>query len=88
MCSALAEYHLGEQHHDTAITWANAVVKENPCDERAHQILMRAYAASGRRSEALRQYARCQQILKDELGLEPLDETRQVFADLFHSSNP
>src|SRR5205085_10555008 len=46
MCSALAEHHLHNHNHREALTWATAIVEENPCDEGAHQILMRAYAAS------------------------------------------
>lgn len=50
--------------------------------EPAHRRLMQAYADSGRRSAALKQYAGCRRILHDELGVEPQDETRKLYEDM------
>ena len=36
----------------------------------------------GRRAEACQQYARCAAILADELGLEPMSETRSLYAEV------
>ena len=40
---------------------------------------MRAHARAGSRSQALRSYVRCSQALRDELGIEPLPETRALY---------
>ena len=79
MCRALAEYYLDEREYSNAIHWSTVILKENVCDESAHRLLMHAYAAQGRRSEALRQYHRCQQILFEELSVPPMAETEQLF---------
>lgn len=48
--------------------------------ETAHRALMRVYAATGQRSRALRQYARCQAALERELGCELDAETEALFS--------
>lgn len=78
MCSSLASYYLDTHRYTTAVQWATTILKENKCDETAHQQLMRAYAAEGRRTEALRQYQRCQQVLDEELGVSPMPETVEL----------
>ena len=47
--------------------------------EKFHRQLMRAYALSGRRSEALVQYQRCAEILERELGAAPSPETTALY---------
>jgi len=79
MCSALAEHYLGIGRYEDTAKWASAILKENRCDEEAHRQLMRAYTARGRRSEALRQYQRCEQALLHELGVAPMPETVSLF---------
>ncbi len=78
MCSSLATYYLDTHCYTSAVQWASTILKENKCDETAHQQLMRAYAAEGRRAEALRQYQRCQQVLDEELGISPTPETLEL----------
>ena len=82
MCNALVEYYLGTHRFEDAIAWATAILKENHCDEAAHRHLMHAYHALGRRNEALQQYQLCQQILFEELGVEPMPETVKLFHSL------
>ena len=50
-----------------------------PWDEQAHRQLMQLLAWDGRRNEALRQYGVCRDILHDELGLEPTEETDALY---------
>ncbi len=47
-------------------------------NEEAHRLLMRIYARSGQRHQALRQYQECQQILRQELGAAPEPATRAL----------
>jgi DNA-binding SARP family transcriptional activator len=79
MCRILTEHYLDNAHYSRARTWATASLKENHCDEKAYQQLMYLYAAAGQRSEAFRQYQRCQQVLYQELGVQPMPETEQLF---------
>ena len=79
MCAKLAEFNLEHGCHKDAAKWAIAILKVDHCDEEAHRQLMQAYAAQGRRSEALRQYQRCQRVLQEELGVQPMLETQRLF---------
>jgi len=81
MCNVLSTHFLEAAHYERAAHWAKAILDENRCDEDAHRQLMRAYAAQGRRSDALRQYHACEQILMQELGVAPMPETLQIYQD-------
>ena len=63
-----------------AIAWAELLVRLDPLREDAHRRLIRLYAETGRRADALRQYDVCVRNLKDDLGVEPLVETTLVAA--------
>ena len=58
------------------------VLSADPADEAAHRALMRAFAAAGRRDEALRQYARCTAAMRDELDATPDAETVALAAEI------
>ena len=79
MCSTLAEHYLEAGRYEDTLKWATAILKENQSDEAAHRQLIRAYFALGRRSDALRQFHRCQYILNEELGVQPMPETIELF---------
>jgi DNA-binding SARP family transcriptional activator len=66
------EHELGIQHA------ADALAAE-PFDETACQALMRAHAAAGNRAEALRVYANCRKLFREELGAEPSTQTTSAF---------
>lgn len=87
MCNALAEYCLEAGRYEHAMRWMGAILKENRCDEETHRQLMRAYAAQGRRSEALRQYQLCARILDEELGVQPMPETISLFQAILNNEN-
>lgn len=82
MCDSLAEFKLETGRYDAAAKWASAILKMDRCDEEAHRQLIRAYAAEGRRSGALRQYHYCERVLSEELGVQPAPETQKLFQKL------
>jgi DNA-binding SARP family transcriptional activator len=82
MCGVLTDHYLKIKRYEEAAKWAAAILQENRCDEAAHRQLMQIYAAQGRRSEAIQQYQRCERILHQELGVQPLPETVQLFQAL------
>ena len=47
----------------------------NPLNEEAHRRLIIAFAQTGRRGHALRQFLECRRALVTELGVEPGEET-------------
>lgn len=82
MCSALAHHYLQTQRYAEAQTWATAMLTENRCDETAHRLLIQIYIAQGHRHNAIQQYRACEEILRQELGVRPLPETRAALHHL------
>ena len=62
-----------------AIQVARRQIALDPLDEPAHRQLMTLYAQAGQFNAALRQYQECYRILKDELGVTPLEETTRLW---------
>jgi ATP/maltotriose-dependent transcriptional regulator MalT/DNA-binding SARP family transcriptional activator len=78
--SALVEtYEASGDHHD-AIRAATRLLELDPLNERAHGKLMVAYARTGRKSQALRQFLECRRALVSDLGVEPSAETARLQA--------
>lgn len=79
MCTSLAEQALTTKNYSDAIRWSTILLEENRCDEVAHRHLMQAYIEQGCRSDALRQFQRCENILRNELGVAPMPETIAIY---------
>ena len=75
---ALAEAYGRRGDHASAVRAARALVDLDPLDEHSQRLLMDAYAAAGRRGDALRQFLECRRALVEELGIEPDAETLAV----------
>jgi DNA-binding SARP family transcriptional activator len=54
----------------------------DPLQEPLHRTLMRLYAQLGRRGSALHQYQLCVSALQRELGVEPEQETKQLYQEI------
>ena len=76
--AALVDACHADDDHLAATQAARRLVELEPFDEAAHRSLIRAYARSGRRAHALRQFLECRRRLVDELGVEPAAETREL----------
>jgi DNA-binding SARP family transcriptional activator len=73
-----AEAALGEREFLPALEHAHRAVAVDRLSERGYRIAMLASYALGRQGDALRAYERCRRVLDEELGVEPLPETRFV----------
>ena len=79
-CLDLLVRHYGESgNFNQAITFARRRLKLDPIHEPAHRSLIQLYAWSGQRAAAMRQYARCKHVLKEELGISPQAATRRLY---------
>ncbi|MDJ0778075.1 MAG: BTAD domain-containing putative transcriptional regulator [Gammaproteobacteria bacterium] len=76
----LAETQLVTHDYSHAIQSAERLVKQDPLHESGWRLLMQACADSGERNRALQAFKRCEQILRDELGVEPEAETTALRA--------
>ena len=60
----------------------------DPLNEEAQRALMRAYASSGRRTQALAQYEVLRQTLRRDLAADPEAETRALYRELLAEGAP
>ncbi len=75
----LVDYYLTSGAYRRGIRYARRLLEIDPLFEEAHRKLMRLYALSGRRNNALAQYRDCRTLLQTELGVEPLEETTALY---------
>jgi TolB-like protein/DNA-binding SARP family transcriptional activator len=67
----LLAHHEASGASERAIEIAHRLLALDPVSEATHRALMSLYARHGRRGEALRQYDRCRDLLRETLGIAP-----------------
>lgn len=77
--------HSADPDPAAAIVYAKRWVDLDPLHEAAHRMLMQLYADGGDRTAALRQYRSCVAVLERDLGVEPLDETTELYESIRES---
>jgi TolB-like protein len=76
---AVLEQLAGPQGGAQRIANAKKLVSLDPLREASHRLLMAAYAAAGERGLALKQYEICRDLLKQELGVAPAQQTEDDY---------
>lgn len=78
--SALGALMAHYRHTDPAraVAHGEAILRTDPLRESVHRALMRLHVDLGHRTRALRQYEMCRTLLRDELGVGPMEETRAL----------
>jgi predicted ATPase/DNA-binding SARP family transcriptional activator/DNA-binding CsgD family transcriptional regulator len=84
----LAALHEQREEHGPAIEALERVVAEEPTSEEAHVALMRLYAFSGRRREAMLQYGRLREAFLQKLDEEPGDSSRRLYEEISSGEFP
>ena len=79
LLGSLAAYHEARGDYPAAQSCARQQVALELWDEEAHRTLMRALALDGQRNAALHQYQACCRILREELDVEPAEETVALY---------
>ncbi len=69
-------------NYSKALEYAKLILYQDELREDAHYMVMDLYWKSGDRASALRQYNTCREILKKELGVEPLAKTRELYENI------
>lgn len=72
--------------HRFGMHYARRLVAIEPLLEEAHRELMRLCALAGQRSRAIAQYEELTRLLHDELGVEPLPETRRLYESILSAA--
>jgi DNA-binding SARP family transcriptional activator len=61
------------------------LLEVEPTDEEAHRELMRAHLEAGNRQAAIRQFERLREVLRDELGVSPDQQSVEVYEQVLAS---
>ena len=81
----LAKHHASRKEFEEAIAYCRKVLDKDPLLENVHCQTMRYYGQLGDRNGAIRQYRWLEQILVDELGVEPMPDTQELYRALMDS---
>lgn len=68
--------------YEDSLACAQQILACDPLREEVHREVMRLYCDLGQRALAVRQYQRCREVLADELGILPMEETRALYAHI------
>ncbi len=74
--------------YDRAAGWARRWLSVDLLAEDVHRRLMELYSAGGKRSEAVRQYEKCSEVLREQLQVAPEAETRRLFERIREGAAP
>jgi DNA-binding SARP family transcriptional activator len=77
--ASLADYSYSRHNPTRALAYIHRLLRHEPCREDAHRLAMRCYVRLGNRSQALRQYQLCCQILAAEFDAKPEATTETLF---------
>ena len=75
----LATHHGRNENWLDAIACAREILRHDPLREHVHRALMTCHHEMGDRPSAVRQYQECEHVLRDQLAIEPMDETRALY---------
>ncbi len=79
---ALAGLYVARRDLQPAMELYQRVLAQDPYQEVAHRELMRCYYRLGDRAAAVRQYQICANILLEDLGLSPTQETEALYLQI------
>ena len=88
MLDRLVQCCMRDGHYAQGIEFATLVLRGDPAREYTHRQLMHLHALAGDRTSALRQFARCTEILHKELGVEPATRTHQLYRSICNNLYP
>jgi DNA-binding SARP family transcriptional activator len=78
MLDKLVQYCEVHENFDSGLAYGSEILRSDRAYERAHRQMMRLYLLSGDRTQALRQFERCQDALREELGVAPSERTTEL----------
>jgi DNA-binding SARP family transcriptional activator/predicted ATPase len=79
---SLSEIYERRADHDQARKYAQRQIEIDPYHEAAHRLIMRSLVRAGMRSQAAAHFNQLRQLLADELGIIPEDETTALFQSI------
>jgi DNA-binding SARP family transcriptional activator len=83
----LMDHHSRKGKYEHSLGYGKRILLLDPTRERVHRQIMLIHWLAGNRESALLQFRSCCNILQTELGLEPAQETQQLYETILHGSS-
>lgn len=80
--AALAKLSFAEKHWADALKYAGEALAGDQFREDMHRLTMKAFAAQGKPASVKKHFEKMKKTLHTELGIEPDEETKRLFAEL------
>ena len=74
----LMQCNMAQEYWANALAIGQRILSIDPFMEHVQRAVMRCHYSLGNRPAAVKQYATCAQLLRQELDVEPMEETRQI----------
>lgn len=81
---SLLEQLIDAKRWNTVIEWSERWIVQGQTPEPAYRALMVAHHATGNRAKIAGTYERCRDALKNDLGVEPSEETNNLYEQIIH----
>lgn len=82
MLDRLIEDCLDRREYEEGVGYGQRILHHDPASERTHRQLMKLHCLAGDRAAAIRQYERCVNALREELGVKPDRRTVELYEQL------
>lgn len=83
----VADYEESHGHFDLAVEFLNHILKVDPYDEKVHLQIMQIHLKKDNRNQAIRQYEKCMDLLRNELGIEPSSHLQDLYQKILQTDN-
>lgn len=80
----LSRQYMQEQRFGLCVSYCRKILQHDNCREDIHRRLMRVYVQQGQRHLAVQQFHRCEQTLRQELAIDPMPATREIYQELLN----
>lgn len=80
----VAQIYLKQKEYGNVITHAEQILKIDPTWEEAYRLLMLAYYRLQNRPQSIKWYERCVKVLDEELAIEPMQATIDLYQMIIH----
>jgi DNA-binding SARP family transcriptional activator len=84
----LMTFHAAQQAYERSLQFGERILSLDNTRENIHRQMIWLFWQMGDRSSALAQYKRCAQILREELNLQPMEATRQLYQSVLSEPPP
>jgi len=72
-------YYKENRAYEASLACGRRILQHDPLREDIHREMIRLYMEAGQRVSAVRQYETCRRLLAEEMGIQPMEETRALY---------